>query len=118
MNKRRQVERMQPCTLKDVLEGALDGTLPSAWIYLSDLEDIGLNTMCILVPDDEDVELNEDGLPVLAVRLGLPRAGLNRDMVEDVVAWARSQGQMSVDLLLEGFIYHLRNDSVPLRATP
>jgi len=109
------VERMQPCTVKDVLEGALDGTLPSAWIYLPELEDIGLNSMCILVPDDEDVEFNEDGIPVVAVRHGLPKAGLNRDMVEDVVAWAKSQGQMSMALLLEGFIYHLRNDSVPLR---
>lgn len=107
---------MQVCTLKDLLEAALRGTVPSAWVYLPNTEGMNLETRCMLVPDDQDVEVNEKGIPVEAARLGFAKEGPNKAMLEDVVTWARRfQRPPSLGLLLEGFVYHLRNDALPER---
>lgn len=110
------MECMRPYLVRDLLEAAVGGKLPSSWVYLPRTDDISLESSCMLVPDDEDVEANDDGIPIQAARCGLPRAGMNRDMMEDVVAWAKKGGPLSLLRLLEGLVYHLKNDAVP--ATP
>lgn len=108
------VERMKIHTIAEVLASAVDGAMPSAWLYLPNTDEVDLGTTCMLIPDDEDVEVDENDVPVEAARHGLFKEALNRDMMEEVVRWAkRFQNPPGTDLLLEGFVHQIRHDALP-----
>jgi hypothetical protein len=102
-------------TLGAILEDAQNGRLPEGWIYLPKTDDLRVDTPCMLVTD-LDLARDERSIPAVAVEQGFEVEGLDKQMSEDVVAWARQfQDPPGASLMLEGFIYYWKYDAFPER---
>jgi len=93
-------------TLRFVLKAAAAGKLEDGWAYFRDSENPGLDTVCLMVPFDDD------DLQSIARDLGYPFEGLDTQTIEDAVSVARHfQADPSDELLLESFVYYWRFDA-------
>lgn len=100
--------------LREVFQAALRGEMVAGWIFLPNTSNITLDVLCMVVPDDDDAEVDERGIPLEASRRGFVKEGLNRDMIEDVIAWARRfKNPPTVDVIFEGYQYYLAHDALP-----
>lgn len=98
--------------LKDLLRAALREDLPEGWFYLPESSKLDLATPVLLIPDDDDLEADESGIPRVASRRGFPREGLDTPTLVSIALGAkRFAARPSDDLLLESFIYYHRFDA-------
>src|SRR5262245_20399601 len=102
-------------TLGNVLRASRDGTMPPGWIYLPEVPTLALDTACMYIHDNDEVE-REASIPVVARDAGFPQEGLNDDQLLMAVEWASLfQKPPSDALILEGFVYYRRYDAFPER---
>ena len=104
-------------TVGEALRLAVEGRFPEGWLYLQS-RSVTLATPALVV--DYEADGDERSIPLVATARGFPIEGLNKDLLEDVVAGARAlRDPPDDDLLLEAFVYYWVNDAfLPARGAP
>src|SRR5258708_27337720 len=76
-------------TLRDMLRAALAKNLPGGSGYLPRFDELLIDTLCLLLADDPDAELDERGIPTAAVNQRFPAEGLDDTRIKDTAEWVR-----------------------------
>jgi hypothetical protein len=101
-------------TLGSVLRLALDKRLPEGWLFLPRIDELAVDTPCLLLEAAafDASELDDRGIPVVAVEQGFPCEGLDSATIEDTAQWARGLAPLPSDAaLLDSFAYYLKFDA-------
>ena len=98
--------------LRDLLRAALRKELPEGWFYLPESAKLDLDTPVMLITDGEDLEDDENGIPLMASGRGFTREGLDTPMLVDIAQGATTfASRPSDELLLEAFVYYHEFDA-------
>jgi len=99
--------------LESLLRKVCGRTSASGWVYLPTVAVVDGSTPCMLLLDGyDDRDVDEEGIPLEAVREGYPREALHTNEIEDTVAWARQfEDPPSDALLLRSFLFYLKFDA-------
>jgi hypothetical protein len=101
------MNQFRTSTLATVLDDAANSRLEDAWVYFRDVAEIELHSECLVVFENE-----EPG--EFASSLGFPLEGLDTSLIEDCIAWAKSQERTpSPALQFYAFRYYWRFDAFP-----
>jgi hypothetical protein len=97
--------------LGKIMQDALGKELEGGWIYHSTSFPFSASTLCLIISDD-DVDYDEDDLPVPAREMGFTTAGLDTSTIEGTAQWCKQFADPpSVDLLVESYNYYWRWDA-------
>lgn len=98
-------------TLAEILRDAREGAIIDGWIYHSTEFPFGASSPCLIVTGD-DLEYDDDDLPLVAKELGFTTEGLEGGSIESTATWCEQfLDPPSDDLLVESYNYYWRWDA-------